>query len=386
MSKRSKREYLEAIKLRYQEASRGEKSSILNEFCKTCGYNRKYAIRVLNRGAPEEHHRKRSPGRTKKYDHPVIREFLMATWKAANLPCSKRLKEMIPVWLPLYEQSYYPVGLELRKLLLSISPATIDRLFNGFRNRYKKHGLSTTKPGSILKEFIPIKTNQWSETIPGFLEADTVAHCGTSIAGMFAYTLNLTDIATGWSVQRAIWGKGERNVVEAICAIEQALPFKILGFDCDNGSEFLNWHLIKYFKQRKNRVEHTRSRPYHKNDNAHVEEKNWTLVRQYLGYERFENPECIALMNDLYTRELYQLVNFFIPSFKLISKERRGSRIIKKHDKPKTPYQRLLGSEYMDEKVKQNLTVIFRQLNPYGLQIRIRNKIKKILDIATIPD
>jgi len=387
MSKRSKREYSEAIKLRYQKGSKREKTLILDEFCKTCGYNRKYAIRILNKGVGESRAlgtRKGGAGRPMKYGHPAIREFLITTWKAANLPCSKRLRAMIPIWLPWYEQTYQTLAWDIKKLILSISAATIDRLFHHMRNRYKKHGLSTTKPGSILKEFIPIKTDQWNESRPGFLEADTVAHCGSSMAGMFVFTVNLTDIATGWSVQRAVWGKGERNVFEAIADVEAVLPFRILGFDCDNGGELLNWHLLKYFKNRKNPAQYTRSREYHKNDNAHIEAKNWTLVRQYLGYERFDNPQCVGLMNHLYSKELYQLVNFFISSFKLIDKKRIGSKIKKIHDTPKTPYQRLMESGCINEKVKRNLTAIFKQLNPYRLQIDIKIKIKKILDIATL--
>ncbi len=216
----------------------------------------------------------------KQYDDPDLLQALKYFWRITNLPCSKRLKAIIHLWLP-----YYPHYLSdhLKEKLLSISPATIDRLMKPMRTRYNKLGLATTKPGSILKKHIPVKTNQWEETIPGFLEADTLAHCGNCVAGMFAYSINCVDIATGWSAQRAVWGKGERGVMAAIWSIEESLPFPILGFDCDNGPEFLNWHLYRHLSKRKQPIQFTRSRAYHKNDNAHIEEKNWSYLRQYLS-------------------------------------------------------------------------------------------------------
>lgn len=380
MSKRSRNEYLSEIRLRYQEADKSEKKKILDEFCEVCRYNRKYAIRVLNKETLIMRPESRKPGRRRKYDNPEIKEFLITTWKSSNQPCSKRLKAIIPLWLPYYKTS---LTSEIKGLILAISPATIDRIFNKFRDKYKKHGLSTTRPGSLIRDYIPIKTDQWEETRPGYLEADTVAHCGTSIAGMFVYTLDMVDIATGWTFQRAIWGKGERGVVEAIMDIESKIPFPILGFDSDNGSEFLNWHLIKYFKQRKNPVQYTRSRAYKKNDNAHIEEKNWTHVRQYLGYERFDNQEIVYKLNELYTDTFYYFVNFFLPSVKLINKQRIGSKIIKKHDSPKTPYQRILESEYITHQSKQKLRAIFSSLNPYKLEEEIRSQINGIFKLVS---
>lgn len=199
------------------------------------------------------------------------------------------------------------------------------------RKKYQKRGLSTTKPGTLLKKRIPVKTNQWDEKRPGFIEADTVAHCGNSTAGMFAYTLNCVDIATGWIEQRAIWGKGEQGSVKAIESIEKAIPFPLQGFDCDNGAEFLNWHLARYLvnEQRKKPVQFTRARAYLKNDHAHLENKNWTHVRQYIGYQRFGQPEIVELLNRLYTSEWRLYFNYFIPSVKLIEKKRIGAKVIK---------------------------------------------------------
>ncbi len=272
MGKNSRKEYLFSIRKRYKSLGKSEKKKILDEFCINCGYNRKYAIRILNQQI--ECSRKKKLGTPKKYDNPGIKEFLITTWKASNLACSRRLKSIITLWLPMYSER---LTIEEVKLLKEISASTIDRIFKPIRNRYKKRGLSTTKPGSIIKELIPIRTNQWDESRVGYLEADTVAHCGNSTSGMFAYTVNMVDVASGWSIQRAVWGKGEAGVLDAIQNIETILPFKMRGFDCDNGSEFLNWHLLKYFKHRALPVEYTRSRAYHKNDNAHIEGKNWTL-------------------------------------------------------------------------------------------------------------
>jgi hypothetical protein len=300
-----------------------------------------------------------------------------------NLPCAKRLKAGLALWVPLYA-SHFGIKLPpvVLALLASISASTIGRLLAPERGKHAKHGLATTKPGSLLKQHIPIKTNQWDEKRPGFIEADTVAHGGSCGSGMFVFTVNIVDIATGWTEQRAVWGKGERGVFEALRSIEQALPFPILGFDCDNGSEFLNYYLWKYFTGRKQPVQFTRSRPYHKNDNAHIEGKNWTHVRQYIGYARFEVQEITHLLNELYTTEWRLLLNFFIPSVKLIEKSRQGSKIIKKHDHAKTPCQRLLESPDIDPATKRLLQAQFNSYDPFHLQEQVKSKIKHIFELA----
>ena len=380
MSNEAKKEYLKNIQPRYQRASKYEKIHILNEFCTVCQYNRKYAIRILNGNTPSHSYRKPAKrGPKNKYGNPDLLKTLKLFWRVTNLPCSKRLKALIPLWLP-----FYPFYLceSVKEDILNISPATIDRLMKPMRARFNKLGLSTTKPGSILSKHIPVKTGQWDESVPGYLEADTIAHCGNSVAGMFVYTINCVDIATGWNVQRAVWGKGESGVIKAIHNIELTLPFQLRGFDCDNGSEFLNWHLYRQLAHRKQPVQFTRSRPYHKNDNAHIEEKNWTNVRQYLGYQRFDKPELVDLLNDLYTSQWYLYFNFFIPSVKLINKIRIGSKIVKKHDTPKTPFQRLLESSIISEQTKRNLKKEFKKFNPFQLQKQMSNKIKTILNIV----
>jgi len=378
MSSNSKREYLEAIYLRYKKASRKQKALILDEFCTTCGYHRKHAIRLLRKFTRFLRPNKKKRGRKPLYSTIAIEKPLKKIWLSANLPCSKRLKAVLPLWLPGYMQEYGDLPLSVTEALNTISPASIDRLLKPVRAKYKGRGRVTTKPGTLLRKQIPIKTNQWDETCPGFLEADTVAHCGTSVSGMFAYTIDCVDIATGWTEQRAVWGKGETDVLTQIKDIEASLPFPLLGFDCDNGGEFLNYHLLRHFTKRKQPVQFTRSRAYHKDDNSHVEQKNWTHVRQWLGYHRFDIPEIVPLLNKLYKTEWRLFHNFFCPSVKLIVKQRIASKTIKRYDNPKTPYQRVMDSPDISPSKKQELTILFQSLNPFQLRKAMEDKLKKI--------
>lgn len=385
MSPRSKKEYTETIFLRYKNASRKEKNLILNEFCATLNYHRKHAIRVLRKFKRFRKTQKQKPGRAPFYSQPQILKPLKKIWLTANLPCSKRLKAILPLWIPGYNELFGPLTPKVSQALLQISPATIDRILAHSRIRYKKHGRSTTKPGTLLRKQIPIQTNQWNESRPGFLEADSVAHCGDSLSGIFAYTLDFVDIATGWTEQRAIWGKGESDVLQQIKNIEQSLPFPLLGFDCDNGSEFLNHHLLRHFSQRKQPIHFTRSRPYHKDDNAHIEQKNWTHVRQWLGYQRLDNPKVVPLLNHLYTQEWRLFLNFFCPSVKLLHKQRIGSKTIKLHDSPKTPLQRILDSPSIPQQTKNPLSKQLEKLNPFVLRKAIEEKLKLIFDTCLEP-
>jgi hypothetical protein len=385
MSPRSKKEYIEAIYVRYKNASRKQKALILNEFCATLGFHRKHAIRLLRKFKRFRKTKIRRPGRTPFYSQPSILKPLKKIWLTANLPCSKRLKAILPLWIPAYTQSFNPLPPEVLEALSHISPATIDRILAPTRIHYKKRGRTTTKPGTLLRNQIPIQTNQWNESHPGFLEADTVAHCGESLAGMFAYTIHCVDITTGWTEQRATWGKGESGVLTQIKDIEKSLPFPLLGFDCDNGSEFLNHHLYRHFSQRKNPIHFTRSRTYHKQDNAHIEQKNWTHIRQWLGYQRFDNPDVVPLLNNLYTQEWRLFHNFFCPSVKLLAKERIDSKTHKLHDSPKTPYQRILESPHISPEIKQSLTTQLASLNPFMLRESMEEKIKKIFLLCSKP-
>ena len=381
MSPRSKREYREAVHLWYKNALRHEKTAILDEFCATCGCHRKHAIRVLKRFKRFTKPKVKKRGKPSVYQNEAVRKPLKEIWLKANLPCSKRLKVILPLWLPGYVQIFGQLPPDVTNALLRISPPTIDRLLKPIRIHYTKRGRSTTKPGTLLRKKIPIKTNQWDESRPGFLEADTVAHCGESTSGMYVNTIDFVDIATGWTEQRAVWGKGETAVLEQIKKIEKTLPFPILGFDCDNGGEFLNYHLLRHFTERKQPVQFTRSRAYHKDDNAHIEQKNWTHIRQWLGYDRLDNPKVVSLLNNLYAKEWRLFHNFFCPSVKLIAKERLGSKTIKHHDSPKTPYQRIMDSPHIQESVKRSLSNQLENLNPFMLRKIMDKKLKIIFSI-----
>lgn len=378
MSPGARMEYLETIYLRYKRAPRKQKSIILNEFSNNCGYHRKHAIRLLNNFKRFTKPKPKKRGKPSVYNKTSVLEPLKRIWLAANLPCSKRLKAILPLWLPSYAKEFGGLSLEAVKALFKISAPTIDRMLKPLRIKYKGCGKATTKPGSLLKKQISIKTNQWDETRPGFLEADTIAHCGESLMGDFVYTVNFVDIAISWSEQRAVWGKGETGVLKQVQDVEDSLPFPLLGFDCDNGSEFLNWHLMRHFANRDKPVQFTRSRPYHKDDNAHVEQKNWTHVRQWFGYHRIDNPVCVGLMNDLYTQEWNLFHNFFCPSVKLLEKKLVAGKTIKKYDSPKTPYQRALESSYVTASTKRFLKERFSKLNPFKLRKIIENKLKTI--------
>jgi len=374
--------YIKHQQARYSQANkRGDKSEILNEFCRTTGYQRKHAITVLK-------HRvvgwKEKPlGRHKIYDPEELAPTLKDIWFATNQMCSKRLHEALPIWIPFYEETYGNLKAEIRQKLLSMSSATIDRMLKPFRIKYKKR-LCGTKPGYLLKNQIPIKTNQWTEDRPGFVEGDTVAHCGNSLMGNFVWSITVTDIYSGWTENAAIWNKGSHATKEQIQSIERRLPFSILGWDSDGGGEFLNYHLLSYFQDREKPVQFTRSRAYHSCDNAHVEQKNWTHVRQLFGYHRFENQLLVPLMNELYANELSALQNFFYPAMKLIDKSRIQAKVKKVYDKPKTPYQRLLASEHITEEEKRNLKNKFNGLNPFELNKKIELKMKRIFSYLRI--
>ena len=381
MSGEAKKQYLIAIKDRYRHASKAERKIILDEFCHVCGYHRKYAIRLLAvsaRGKPK--HPPRPSGRPKIYTHRELPDVLGLLWKYADYPCAKRLHAIIPIWVPMFSDHFhYRLDPELQQQLLAISPATIDRLLAPKRISAAKRRCLTTKPGSLLKEQIPIRTNQWDERRPGYLETDTVAHCGSTTAGMYVLTVNTVDLATMWSEQRAIWGKGERGVLDAIKNIEASLPFPLRGFDCDNGSEFINHHLLKHFTNRRIPVSYTRSRSYHKNDNAHIEERNYTRTRQYFGYDRFDQKSMTAQLNAIYTTEWRDFFNFYVPSMKLQSKERIGSKIKKRYDTPQTPYQRIMQSPDMSAARKKRLTAYKNTLNPFTLHEAMQKKINAFL-------
>lgn len=378
MSPQSKYEYSKKIQWRYRRAGKKYKQKILDEYCEVCGYERKYAIRKLNRSLEA---RQNKPGPKARYDSSELLAALKRFWFGANQMCSKRLKAAIPEWMPHYEEEYGTLEISVKSDLLVMSAATMDRLLAPLRVKYKRKGLCSTKPGTLLKKQIEIRTENWDITKPGFFEGDTVAHCGAALLGDFVNSLTLTDILTGWTETRATWNKGHEGVQKQIYDIEKNLPFEILGVDFDNGSEFINHAMIKYFRERKKPVTFTRSRPYHKNDNAHVEQKNWTHVRQLLGYDRLENSELVEPINDLCKNAWCPYNNFFCPSQKLKKKTRLGAKIIKHHDAPQPPYQRLLAAKILTPEKQKHLQQQKEKYNPFHLKKQIDEKLKKIFTL-----
>jgi len=372
MGNDSKREYITILRLRYSNSTKKQKSIILDEFCATFNHNRKYAIRVLQ---PPSDKAKTPKGRKKKYS-PECEHHLRKLWMIMDQMCSKRMAAAMPMWIPFYE-----VDESLRKELLSMSPATIDRTLHPFRSELSRKLRSGTKPGRLIKNQIPIKPFDFNIQEPGFVEADTVAHCGNSLSGEFIWSITLTDIYSGWTENRAVMGKGSAGVLSSLKDMEKALPFPLKGFNSDNGSELLNYHILRFLKDKG--VEHTRSRAYKKNDNCHVEQKNWTHVRQIFGYERFDQRELIPLMNEFYCSEQSLLQNFFFPQVKLIRKIRIGSKYKFTYSKPLTPYQRLMACEAISNEKKDYLKAIFDTLNPIELKSKRQEKIKNFLKVIT---
>ena len=286
---------------------------------------------------------------------------------------------MLPNWLPFYEQQYGRLDLLTRENLLRISKNSIDRLLRPTRKRYGARGRSGTRPGTQLLHQIPIKMSHWDIKEPGFMQADTVAHGGSSMEGSFVWSLTFTDICSGWTENRATWNKGSDGVVTQLQDIEQHLPFAVKGFHSDNGSEFLNHHLYRYYTKRRAPISVTRGRPRHGNDQAHVEQKNWTHVRLLLGFQRIEDQDLIPKINELY-RAWALFNNFFCANLKLVQKTKVGSRYKKKYDDPKTPYQRLMDSEHLNEALKTHLTEVYCNLNPFNLKKQIDHKQRQILN------
>jgi len=298
MGPTSKREYTHVVYKRYATASKAAKHQILDEFCATTGYNRKYVIHVLNGPPPPRPSRRRQ--RAKTYDASTD-AVLTAIWKAAGYPWSLRLKALLPVWLP-WAQRRFQFSPRVERQLGVISPRTIDRHLAPQKRQLKRRLYGRTKPGTLLKHHIPIKTDHWAVTIPGFAEVDLVSHSGNAADGEFAYSLNLTDIHTGWVETCAVMGKGQAGIRHALAAIVAVMPFPLRGLDSDNGSEFINDHLFRYCQL--HHVQFTRGRPYKKDDNAHIEQKNWTHVRKLLGWDRYDSPQAVAAINALYRTHL----------------------------------------------------------------------------------
>jgi hypothetical protein len=369
---------LRAVQPRYEKASREEKSRILNEFCATTGYHRKYAIHLLNSALEEVSQlRRRRRGHT--YGAQVV-GVLAKIWEAAGYPWSVRLKAMIPLWLPWARKHIKELTPAIEHQLLAISPRQMDRRLRQRKQVLGRRIYGRTKPGTLLKHHIPIKTHAWDVDRAGFAEIDLVSHSGSNASGQFIYSLNLTDIHTTWVETVAVMGKGQTGVLDAITDIEHALPFELRGLDSDNGSEFLNHHLHTYCQQQG--IQFTRSRPYKKDDNAHIEQKNWTHVRKLLGWERYDSHKALKAINDLYRNELRLMMNLFQPSVKLVRKTRVGSRLTRRYDQPQTPLDRLRASKLATSKKAAALLNLRNQTDPFELSRTINRKLKRIYNLA----
>lgn len=380
MSLSAKRESLARIHGRYQRAGRPHKSRILDEFCATCGYHRKAALRLFNRPlrtAPP----KRS-GPKVLYDPAQVLPVLKAVWLASDQLCSKLLRAALPVWLEHYERRSTPLPEAFRKRLLKISPAQIDRLLRAARVQHPKKGLSATRPGTLLRHQVPTRSGPPDTSRAGSVEADTVAHCDDSTEGDYVNSLTFTELYSGWTENRAVWNKSADAVLAQLKELERQVPYELKDFHTDNGGEFLNWALHRHLTGRAAQVPWTRSRAYRKNDNAHCEQKNWTHVRQLFGHERFEHPELVPLMNDLYGQEWSQYTNHFKPTFKLLKREKKEGKTVRSYEKnPQTPYQRLLRSADIPEATKARLRAEHATLDPFGLKKSIETKLKKFFTV-----
>lgn len=365
LSFQAKRELLVPVAPRYRDADASQKSLILDEFVAATGYARKYAIRLLtNEAVPTPAPLRRA--RARRYGGEV-QEALRIAWEAANCICAKRLVPFLVELVPALERhGHLQIADETRAQLVAISPATADRLLRRYREGDTPRGLSTTKAGTLLKHQVPVRTfADWNEVSPGFLEADLVAHCGTSVEGSFLYTLVLTDVATGWTECLPLLVRSREAVIEALARGRQLLPFPLLGLDTDNGSEFLNGELLAYCEREQ--ITFTRGRASRKNDQCYVEQKNGSIVRQLVGYDRFEGQRAYRQLTEL-SRAVRLYVNFFQPSMKLHTKRREGSRVHRTYDAAQTPFQRLHHAKILTTEQEERLTGIYQALDPVRLR------------------
>lgn len=378
MEAKACREYAAEMRKRYRAATRAERGRLLDEFTAVTGYHRKYAIVLLGH---EHRPRARPPGRPTRFGDEVV-DALVKIWRAADYPWSVRLAALLPLWLP-RARTHLKFSRDLEKLLLAMSARSIDRALRPHRIALKRRIYGRTKPGTLLKHQIPVRTERWDTSEVGWCETDTVAHCGESGDGEFAFSVNLTDVASTWTETRAVLGKGQRFVVESLEEMRQSLPFALRGIDSDSGSEFINNHCFRWCTEQG--LQFTRGRPYRKNDNAYIEQKNWTHVRKIFGWKRIDSTEAVALMNTLYRNELRLLLNYFQPSVKLIERTRVGSRIRRKYDRPKTPFERLIELGALAPQQVKAMEAERDRCDPFALSIATEAKVAALLRLPTRP-
>jgi hypothetical protein len=377
---------------RYQKATKKQKGVILEEFAALTGYDRCYAAYILrthgkkiyvnkNTAIVGDVSKKARKPRPRFYDQLVL-TVLTQIWLIMDCVCGKRLAPMLPDLIPIL-QKHHEIKLDeaTKGKLLAISSATIDRLLKAERKKYQLKGRSHTKPGTLLRHQIPIRTfSEWNEQRPGFVEIDLVGHDGGNSSGEFAFTLDVTDVCTGWTEMQAVKNKAQCWVFEALKDIRDRLPFELLGIDSDNGGEFINDELYRYCNEEK--ITFTRARSYRKNDNCFVEQKNYSVVRRAVGYMRHDTPQELNVLNELYGYlRLYN--NYFQPVMKLLEKTRVGSKVKKRYDKPQTPYQRVLGYPHISKETKKWLRKEFAKLNPAELKRQITRLQNKLLKVAS---
>jgi len=375
MDKTTRQQVLEKLRRRYETAGQEHKRKLLDQAVQLLGYHRKAAIRALRRRAVV-----RGPviltGRPVRYEPSLLVPWLQPIWQATDYACGRRLVAMLPEWIPAYEQHERRMPGEVRDKLLLASGRTLDRLLEPLRAQGT--GRSLTRPGTLLRHQIPIRGTLWEEGKAGWLEVDTVALCGGSVAGEFVWMVDGVDYATTWVELRAMWGRGQVGTLAALKDMEASLPFSLLGLDSDNGGEFLNHHVLQWLQKRPQPVFMTRSRPYKKDDNAHVEQKNWTHVRQCFGYERHDNPDLVGPMNALVTGAYGQLLNYFHASLKLDHKERKGGKVQRIYGAAQTPLARVLASAEVAETTKERLRQHKARLNPFALKQAVNRSLKAI--------
>ena len=368
---------IEQLRYRYRYFSKKRKGEVLEELESRFRVDRKYLVRLFARSKGGRPKTPAPIGRPSRYGNVQFQAALRKVWKITNYMCGRYLKIAIPDWLPSVEEEYGVFSDEVRTLLLAVSAASIDRYLQSVKG---EHGKCFTRPGSVIRSEIPVQGSVWDITVPGYIECDTVAHCGGSMLGDFINSVTTVDIATTWTEVRGTWGRGSSGVIEQLRSIEASLPFSVLGYDADNGGEVLNWHVIKYFHDRAIPAAVTRSRAYMKNDNAHVEQKNNTVPRRYIGYERLDCQDALVLINYYYKEILCPLLNHFYPSNKLKDKQLVLSKRKRFYDKPMTPYERVIRSPDISEAEKEKLRTIHQSLNPVKLRIQ-EQTVRKQIDV-----
>lgn len=387
MSIKSKREYIEKARRDYEKGSRRYKSYILDHFCEVTKLTRKHAIRILAKGYKATRDRS---GRPNVYDQGLLLPHVKRLWFTMEQIGSKKMQAALPYWLPHYRGA--DVTPEIISQLSKMSASTIERYLKIIRFQNRPFGRSTTRASHFAKNRIPIRIHDWNRKEPGHFEADTVAHCGDNISGEYAHTITATDIATTWTENRSTFTKASGGVLEQLRDIENNLPFKIISFDFDNGSEFLNYPVLEFLENRETPIKVSRSRPYRKNDQCFVEQKNYTHVRQLFGYDRIPKRSYVDMMNEIYKKYWSPFQNFFIPTMKLIRKERFGAKIKKTYEKPMTPYVRVMKSELIAEEQKQKLKEKYESLDPFILKEEMEKKLKTYFsmlrkkEFSQIPD